>query len=257
MDMRTSSNRPKLVAPGEVMHAAPKAVAANRALLLLERTGEEWRFARAHSWYAPGKDTDIKTSGGRVKLASATPSLEGNASDETGRLRAAATPFRLGMTQEARGESIEGLTQLLADSIALRDLYKKHHWQVVGPNFYALHLLFDKHAGEQTELVDSIAERVETLGGTAIAISRDVAAMTQIEMPPRGHEQAVDQLTRLLKAHEQVLIEARALAQKATQLGDDGTADLVVGEIVRTNEAQAWFLHEHLAGSGPEDSGLR
>src|SRR5262249_41638804 len=78
------------------------------------------------------------------------------------------TRYPLGLSDEARKTSVSGLNQLLADSITLRDMYKKHHWQLSGPTFYELHLLFDKHAGEQTEIVDAIAERVQTLGGIAL-----------------------------------------------------------------------------------------
>src|SRR4029077_20372335 len=56
--------------------------------------------------------------------------------------------------------SVENLNQLLADTITLRDMYKKHHWQAAGPTFYQLHLLYDKQAGEQTELVDAPAARI-------------------------------------------------------------------------------------------------
>ena len=75
------------------------------------------------------------------------------------------TSLPLGLTDNARTASIVSLNQVLADTMTLRDLYKKHHWQVSGVTFYQLHLLLDKHYGEQATLVDSIAERVQTLGG--------------------------------------------------------------------------------------------
>src|SRR6202451_3449417 len=87
-------------------------------------------------------------------------------------------PVRLEMTEQ--------LNQLLADSMTLRDLYKKSHWQVAGPTFYQLHLLFDKHHDEQAELVDTIAERIQLLGGLSIAMAHDVAETTRIERPPKG-----------------------------------------------------------------------
>ncbi len=156
------------------------------------------------------------------------------------------TRYALGLSEQARTASVEGLNLLLADSISLRDMYKKHHWQVSGATFYELHLLFDKHAGEQTELVDQLAERVQTLGGISVAMAGDVAEMTHIEKPPRGREEVPVQISRLLEAHEHVLIEARTLAQSAAELGDVGTNDLVVSQIVRVNEAQVWFISEHL-----------
>jgi starvation-inducible DNA-binding protein len=130
--------------------------------------------------------------------------------------------------------------------MTLRDLYKKHHWQVSGPTFYQLHLLFDKHFGEQSELVDSIAERIQSLGGVSIAMAHDVAEMTLIPRPPRGRDDVSVQLARLLHAHEIVLKEARAMARRAAEAGDDGTNDLLVSDVIRTNEGQVWFLSEHL-----------
>jgi starvation-inducible DNA-binding protein len=154
--------------------------------------------------------------------------------------------FPIGLSEQVRAVSVEGLNQLLADTIALRDLYKKHHWQVSGPTFYELHLLFDKHAERQTELIDSLAERVQILGGVAIAMGADAAQLARIENPPRGREEVPVQISRLLEAHEHILIEARKLARHVADLGDDGTNDLLVSEVIRSNEAQVWFVGEHL-----------
>jgi starvation-inducible DNA-binding protein len=153
----------------------------------------------------------------------------------------------IALSESACKESVENLNQLLADTMALRDMYKKHHWQVSGPTFYQLHLLFDKHFGEQVELVDSIAERVMMLGGISIAMAQDVAEITSIPRPPRGRETADAQIQRLLRAHEVVLEAARATARDAAKAGDDGTNDLVVSDVIRTNEMQVWFLFEHVA----------
>ncbi len=147
-------------------------------------------------------------------------------------------PVRLEMTAQ--------LNQVLADTMTLRDLYKKSHWQVAGPTFYQLHLLFDKHFGEQVELVDALAERIQLLGGVSIAMAPDVAETTQIERPPRGREEVPVQLSRLLDAHQVIIGETRKLARRASQLGDDGTNDLLISEVLRTNELQVWFLSEHL-----------
>jgi starvation-inducible DNA-binding protein len=152
----------------------------------------------------------------------------------------------IALSDKTRRASAANLNQLLADVITLRDLYKKHHWQVSGPTFYQLHLLFDKHFGEQNELVDQIAERIMLLGGVSIAMSADVAEMTLIPRPPKGREEAPVQLSRLLQAHEVVLKEARAMARQAAQEGDDGTNDLLVSDVIRTNELQVWFVAEHL-----------
>jgi starvation-inducible DNA-binding protein len=147
-------------------------------------------------------------------------------------------PVRLEMTAQ--------LNQMLADTMTIRDLYKKSHWQVSGPTFYQLHLLFDKHFGEQSEIVDSIAERIQLLGGLAIAMAADVAETTLIERPPRGREEVPVQISRLLDAHQIIIRQCRTLARRASTIGDDGTNDLVISDVLRTNELQVWFLSEHL-----------
>jgi starvation-inducible DNA-binding protein len=141
---------------------------------------------------------------------------------------------------------VDDLNQLLADTMTLRDLYKKHHWQVVGPTFYQLHLLFDKHYDEQVELVDLLAERIQLLGGLSIAVAHDVAEMTRLERPPRGREEVPVQISRLLEGHELILKLGHQAAQRALDAGDDGTNDLLLSDLIRTNELQVWFLAEHL-----------
>ncbi len=152
----------------------------------------------------------------------------------------------LELEEPVRLEMTEQLNQLLANAMTLRDLYKKSHWQVAGPTFYQLHLLYDKHYDEQVELVDSIAERIQLLGGVSIAMAADVAETTQIERAPRGREEVPVQLSRLLDAHQIIIRQTRKLARRASELGDDGTNDLLVSEVLRTNELQVWFLSEHL-----------
>src|SRR5712671_5283756 len=154
--------------------------------------------------------------------------------------------FHLQLEEPVRLEMTEQLNQLLADSMSLRDLYKKAHWQVVGPTFYQLHLLFDKHFGEQVEIVDAIAERIQLLGGLAIAMAADVAETTQIARPPRGREEVPVVISRLLDAHQIIIRQCRTLARRASTIGDDGTNDLVISDVLRTNELQIWFLSEHL-----------
>ena len=152
----------------------------------------------------------------------------------------------LELEEPVRLEMTERLNQLLADTITLRDLYKKSHWQVAGPTFYQLHLLFDKHFEEQSNLVDAIAERIQLLGGISLAMAPDVAETTRIARPPRGREEVPVQLSRLLDAHQIIIHDCRDLASRASRLGDDGTNDLVVSQVLRGNELQTWFLSEHL-----------
>ncbi|HEY0455087.1 MAG TPA: DNA starvation/stationary phase protection protein [Verrucomicrobiae bacterium] len=152
----------------------------------------------------------------------------------------------LGLSFEARGQCVHLLNQVLVDTITLRDLYKKSHWQVSGPTFYQLHLLFDKHYEEQAKLVDEVAERIQTLGGLAAGMPDQVAEMTAIERPPRGREEVPVQISRLLEAHQVIMQNVRAAARRASEVGDDGTNDLLVSSVLRTNETQAWFLYEHV-----------
>ena len=154
-------------------------------------------------------------------------------------------PTPIALSASVCKESVDNLNQLLADTITLRDMYKKHHWQVAGPTFNQLHLLFDKHYAEQNGLVDTIAERIQLLGGVSIAMAHDVAETTIIPRVPRGREAPPAQLSRLLHAHEIVLKEVRTMARLAAEKGDDGTNDMLVSDVIRTNELQVWFVGEH------------
>ncbi|MGP3634889.1 Dps family protein [Streptomyces sp. 24-1644] len=154
--------------------------------------------------------------------------------------------FPVGLSYEARMYSCQRLNKVLADTQILYGLYKKHHWLMRGATFYQLHLVLDQHAGEQLELVDTIAERVQSLGGVALGDARHVAEITSIPRPPDGVEQIPAMLSRLLEAHEAILVDAHDAAARAAELGDDGTNDLLVSQVIRTGERQAWFMAEHL-----------
>jgi len=152
----------------------------------------------------------------------------------------------VGLSHDTRMYSCQRLNQCLADTQILHALYKKYHWLMRGATFYQLHLLLDKHAGEQLALVDLIAERVQTLGGVAIGDPRHVAEITVIKRPPDGVEEVPAMLSRLLETHETILIDARDAAARADEMGDDGTNDLLVSDVIRTGELQTWFVAEHL-----------
>ena len=154
--------------------------------------------------------------------------------------------FPIALSHDTRMYSCQRLNQILSDTQILYALYKKHHWLVRGQTFYQLHLLLDKHAGEQLALVDTLAERVQTLGGVAVGDPRHVAEITQVPRPPDGAEEVPAMLSRLLEAHEIILADAHDAAARVAELGDDGTNDLLVSDVIRTGEMQAWFLAEHL-----------
>ena len=152
----------------------------------------------------------------------------------------------LGLSPDVRMHSCTMLNELLADTLSLRDMYKKHHWQVAGPTFYQLHLLFDKHFDEQVDLADEVAERIQLLGGVTVAMARDVAALSKVQAPPQGREEVPAQISRLLDGHKVVIGLCHEVAKKVDEAGDDGTNDLVISSVLRRNELQAWFIMQHL-----------
>ncbi len=160
----------------------------------------------------------------------------------------------IGLSQAVCESSVRSLNQVLADTIGLRDLYKKHHWQVAGATFFQLHQLYDKHYAEQATLVDQVAERIQLLGGVSVAMAADVAELTRIERPPSGREEVAVQLSRLLGAHENLLLTSHEAAKRAGDGGDDGTNDLLVSNVIRTNEFQVWFLSQHLVLASSSDA---
>ncbi len=152
----------------------------------------------------------------------------------------------IALNEQTRAQSCELLNQVLADTVILYNLYKKHHWLVAGHTFYQLHLLFDKHADEQLELVDLLAERVQTLGGIAISDPRHVAEITKIGRPPNGREEVPAMISRLLEAHETIIAEVREAIEATEENKDWGSNDILMSEVLRTNELQVWFIAEHL-----------
>ena len=87
------------------------------------------------------------------------------------------------------------------------------------------------------------------LGGVGLAMAPDIAETTLIPRPPRGREEVPVQISRLLHAHEIVIKEARAMARRAAEAGDDGTNDLLVSDVIRRNELQVWFVAEHVVSA--------
>lgn len=158
--------------------------------------------------------------------------------------------YQLGLDDRARLENVELLNRILADTIVIRDMYKKAHWQVSGATFHQLHLLFEEHHQQQAAITDLLAERVQTLGGVSVATPQDVIQTSRLERSPAAREQVPEQLSRLLDAHERILIQTRVAARLADRNGDLGTNDLLMSDVLRPNEKQVWFLSEHLV-DGP------
>ncbi|MEV0536497.1 DNA starvation/stationary phase protection protein [Kitasatospora sp. NPDC050463] len=152
----------------------------------------------------------------------------------------------IGLGHDTRMYACQRLNRVLADTQILYSLYKKHHWLMRGATFYSLHLMLDKHAEAQLAIVDALAERIQSLGGVAVADPRHVAELTAVPRPPNGVEKVPVMLSRLLDAHERILIDARDAAARISAEGDEGSTDLLVSEVIRTGETQVWFLAEHL-----------
>jgi starvation-inducible DNA-binding protein len=152
----------------------------------------------------------------------------------------------IGLDEKVRKEGADLLNEILSDTTILYALYKKHHWNVAGPTFYQLHLLFDKHAEEQLEIVDLLAERVQLLGGIAVGDPRQAAELTTIERAPDGAEDVPAQITRLLRAHETIIGKVRDGIDTTEESKDWGSNDLLMSDVLRRNELQVWFLAEHL-----------
>ena len=216
--------------------AAPKAAAATKTASAAKKTASTGNVGKGAGSNAA---VDIRPVLNQQNHAPAPTQRFGTVSQR----------LPIGLDEPTRQQSVTGLNQLLADTITLRDMYKKHHWQVVGPTFYQLHLLYDKHYEEQAVLVDAIAERIQILGGVAVAMAHDVAELSSIPRVPRDREEAPVQVSRLLDAHQRILKNCHDYAGKADEAGDDGTNDLIVSQLVRTNEMQVWFVSEHVVDS--------
>ena len=117
---------------------------------------------------------------------------------------------------------------------------------MAGPTFYQLHLLFDKHAEEQLELVDALAERVQLLGGIAVGDPRHAAELTTHRARAGWRRGRPGQISRLLEAHETILEKVREAIEVTEESKDWGSNDLLMSDVLRTNELQVWFIAEHL-----------
>jgi starvation-inducible DNA-binding protein len=196
----------------------------------------------------PASPTTTRTRDGRSSGPGNGRSPEPRLGQRRGELQRFGTLRQLpiALSAEARAESCQLLNVILADSTILYALYKKAHWNAAGPTFYQLHLLFDKHAAEQLELIDEIAERVQMLGGISVGDPRHAAELTTIERAPDGAEEIPVVLDRLLDAHETIVEKVRTAIDKTEQSKDLGTNDLLMSDVLRRHEMQVWFLAEHV-----------
>ena len=149
-----------------------------------------------------------------------------------------------GIEESARKEITEGLSRLLADTYTLYLKTHNYHWNVTGPMFQTLHLMFETHYTELAVAVDDIAERIRALGERAPGSYLEFSKLTSI---PEDKEvpKARDMIANLLTAHETLLRTARNAFPKAEKGGDEATVDLLTQRI-QLHEKTAWMLRSLL-----------
>lgn len=148
----------------------------------------------------------------------------------------------LGKSDNELQKSTAILQAILANTIFMYSLYKKYHWHVIGKDFYEYHLLFDKHAKQQLPLIDTLAERLRTLGDVAPGMPQEVAKNTTLTEPRGTTQDPVKMIDNLLTIHEAYIQEVRGAIDITNASGDEGTSDLLVSDILRVHELQTWFI---------------
>ncbi len=146
----------------------------------------------------------------------------------------------IGINQQDRQDIAEGLKRLLADSYTLYLQTHNFHWNVTGPQFRELHLMFEEHYTELATAVDEVAERIRTLGVAAPGTYKAFAQLSSID-EVEGVPSAEDMVVTLTQGHEQVVKTCRDVLKKAQDADDESTAALV-GDRMRVHEKTAWML---------------
>ena len=155
---------------------------------------------------------------------------------------------RIDIAPEKRASVIGLCNQQLADTLDLQSQVKQAHWNVKGPNFIALHELFDTFAGELAAAADDLAERVTALGGVPEGTARLSAARSRLPEYPLELAAGKDHVAALADRYAALAKSTRAAIDTATNLGDAATADLFT-EVVRGLDKNLWFLEAHLQSS--------
>ena len=156
-------------------------------------------------------------------------------------------PTRNDLPADARAKLISLLNQQLADTFDLMSQTKFAHWNVKGPNFIALHKLFDRLAGKLAEHVDTIAERATALGGVAMGTARQAAAMSHTPEFPTGTFKGQEVVAALADRYAAVGRSTREAIDRADELHDQDTMDLLV-DVSRDLDQSLYFLEAHLQG---------
>jgi starvation-inducible DNA-binding protein len=146
----------------------------------------------------------------------------------------------IGIPENSRKEIAEGLGRLLADTFSLYLQTHAFHWNVTGPMFQTLHLMFEEQYNELWIATDAIAERIRALGYPVHATYTDFTRMTSIK-ENGGVPEATEMVRLLLEGHETVIRTAREIFPKSDEVHDEGTADLLT-ERMQIHEKTAWML---------------
>ena len=153
-----------------------------------------------------------------------------------------------GLKSNAKTVSIEVLNARLADAIDLALITKQAHWNIKGPNFIALHEMIDTFRAEIDTHVDTIAERVAQLGGTALGTSQVVVAATKLPPYPTDIHKSKDHLAALIDRYSNAANSVREAIDQTDDAGDRDTSDIFTA-YSRALDKALWFLESHVQES--------
>ena len=152
--------------------------------------------------------------------------------------------IHIGIDEAHRTQIVDGLSRVLADSYTLYMMTHNFHWNVEGPMFNTLHLMFEGQYNEQWVALDLIAERIRSLGAPAPGTYKAFVALSSID-EPAGQPEAMEMVRQLVKGHEAVIRTARSVFPAVEAAGDEATADLLTQRL-QVHEKTAWMLRSLL-----------
>jgi starvation-inducible DNA-binding protein len=156
-------------------------------------------------------------------------------------------------SQNAKGVAVALLQARLADAIDMSLITKQAHWNLKGPQFIGVHLMLDNFRKEQDEFVDTMAERITQLGGTALGTTQVVASSTKLPPYPVDIYQVSDHIHALIERYALVANAIRDNIDEVDEAGDPDTADIFT-EVSRGIDKQLWFLEAHTQEQSPSAS---
>ncbi len=163
--------------------------------------------------------------------------------------------LNIGLTEEQRKGVINLLNRDLADSYLLLVKTKKHHWDVVGPQFLTLHEMWGQQYETLTENIDSIAERVRALGGYPVGTMEGFLKIASLKEDAKNIPLATEMVANLVADHEQIIRNLREHIDNCSQdFHDEGTADFLTG-LMEGHEEMAWMLRSFIEGESLQSDG--